>query len=314
MRLLITGCTGFLGRNISEGGVLNGYHMLGVSRSARPEGWCGDYLQRNRLSDLDPVIHDFSPDVIMHVAGPASVDASFVDPLTDQSASVLTWINLLDSVRRSEVMPLVVFPSSAAVYGNPQVLPIAEDSAIAPISPYGFHKAACELIAREYSECFGLDIVVCRFFSLFGVAQQRLLVWELYEQLAGNDSTVWLEGTGTESRDYLDVNDATSAVFHLIMNRLAARNQRSHSGGETFIVNIGSGEETNVLHLAAQLRDLVAPGKRICCRGNQQRGAPQRWCADVSRLRSLIPQWQPSVLSKSLAECVASWHNCHNVV
>jgi nucleoside-diphosphate-sugar epimerase len=210
-------------------------------------------------------------------------------------------------------MPLVVFPSSAAVYGNPPVLPVPEDSAIAPISPYGFHKAACELLAKEYSECFGLDIVVCRFFSLFGVGQQRLLVWELYEQLAGSNSTIWLEGTGTESRDYLEISDAASALFHVVTNRLAARNQESHNGGQTFIVNIGSGEETNVLHLAVELRNLVAPEKQISCRGIQRRGAPQRWCADVRRLRSLIPEWQPKILSKSLSECVASWQKCHRV-
>ena len=176
MRLLVTGCSGFLGGNISEAGARKGHDIIGIGRSGCPSGWPGEYLQRNLTSDFASVIQDYRPDVILHLAGPASVDASFLDPFGDQQASVLTWSNTLESVRRSGLSPLVLFPSSAAVYGNPHVLPVPENTAVVPISPYSFHKAACELLALEYSECFGLDIVVCRFFSLFGVSQQRLLI------------------------------------------------------------------------------------------------------------------------------------------
>src|SRR5438128_12293099 len=168
MRLLIVGCTGFMGRNMSHFGARNGYEILGISRSAKPVGWPGEYLQKHTLSDLDDIIKDYVPTAILHVAGPASVSSSFVTPLDDLQAGILTWANTLDSVRRSGLKPFVVFPSSAAVYAEPQCLPIPEDAPIAPLSPYGFHKAACELLAREYSECFDLDIIVCRFFSIFG--------------------------------------------------------------------------------------------------------------------------------------------------
>jgi nucleoside-diphosphate-sugar epimerase len=314
MRLLIIGCAGFLGRNISQVGARNGHEILGISRSSKPAGWPGEYLQKDALSGLDGIIQDFAPAVILHLAGPASVGSSFVTPLDDLHASVLTWTNTLESVRRSGLLPLVLFPSSAAVYGNPQRLPISEAAVIAPISPYGFHKAACELLALEYSECFGLDILVCRFFSIFGVSQRRLLLWDLYKQFEGPDSVVWLEGRGTESRDYLEVNDATSAIFQLINSRLQARNEQSHAHGQTFVINIASGHETNVLDLAEQLRNLVAPEKRICCRGIDRRGDPERWSADIGRLRSLIPQWQPKGFSVALSECVAAWRNCQNVV
>src|SRR5215471_906114 len=281
MRLLITGYSGFLGRNVADAGARDGHDILGIGRSGCPTGWPGEYLQKNLTADSAAVIHDYRPDVILHLAGPASVDASFLDPLSDQQASVLTWSNTLESVRRSGLSLLVLFPSSAAVYGNPHALPVPEHAAVVPISPYGFHKAACELLALEYSECFGLDIVVCRFFSLFGVSQQRLLIWELYKQLLERNSTIWLEGTGTESRDYLHVDDATSALFELMENRLRVRNEKSNEIGHRLIVNIGSGQETNVLDLAEQLRNLVAPEKRIRCRGSKRRGVPEHWCADI---------------------------------
>jgi UDP-glucose 4-epimerase len=313
MRLLIIGA-GFLGKNLAEVGARSGCEVLGISRSSRPASWPGEYLQTQGNSDLAGIIRDFVPDAVLHVAGPASVDASFTAPVSDLHASVLTWTNTLDSVRRSGLQPAVMFPSSAAVYGQPKILPTPEDTAIAPMSPYGFHKAACELLALEYSQCFGLDTIICRFFSIFGASQQRLLIWELYNQLAGPNPAVWIDGKGTESRDYLDVNDATSAVFQLLNNQLRARNDKSFTEGNRLIVNIASGRETNVLDLAEHLRKLVAPEKRIFCGGNERRGAPDRWRADIGRLRSLVPGWEPKPCFEALSECVAAWQNCQYVV
>src|SRR5689334_21865804 len=119
MRILITGCTSFLGRSFTQIGSQQGHGILGISRSTRPAGSPGEHLQRNSLADLDPVIQDFAPDAILHVAGPASVSSSFSAPVDDMESSVLTWTHILDSVRRSGLAPVVVFPSSAAVYGNP---------------------------------------------------------------------------------------------------------------------------------------------------------------------------------------------------
>jgi UDP-glucose 4-epimerase len=315
MRALVIGCTGFLGRHLSEVGARRGCQILGISRSTKPARWHGrQYVQSLSDADLSGIIQNFVPDVILHTAGPASVDDSFVSPLSDFRASLLTWIDTLDSVRRSGLNPVVFFPSSAAVYGNPEKLPIAEDAAIAPISPYGFHKAACELLALEYSECFALDIIVGRFFSIFGGSQRRLLIWELYEQLVGPNPKVCVDGKGTELRDYIDVYDATSAVFELIDSRLRVRTEVACAQGHSLVINIASGKATTISDVAEQLRDLVAPEKHICWGGNQRRGAPERWQADIGWFRSLIPGWQPKPLSVALSECVLAWQKCLHVV
>lgn len=309
MRLLITGSNGFLGSSLGQLAARNGCEVVGIGRSSRPRaGWPGGYLQKDVAhSDLFMIIDDFAPDVLLHAAGPASVGSSFAAPLDDLQVSILTWANTLDGVRRSRLKPLVLFPSSAAVYGNLKKLPVREDDDIAPTSPYGFHKAACELLAREYSECFSLDIIVCRFFSIFGVAQQRLLIWELYKQLAGPNPTVWLQGTGTESRDYLDIEDVWAALFQLIDSRLRIRKKSSH-----LVVNIASGEETAVLDVARQLCDLVAPEKSVRYCGFERPGDPRHWCADLSLLRSLIPSWRPKPFSLALSQCVAAWQKKRN--
>ena len=304
MRILVTGSSGFIGGSFGRFAAGAGHELLGVGRASQSAtGWPGAHAQADvASSDLSEVVASFAPDVLLHAAGTASVGASLTHPLDDLRASVLTWANVLDSVRRSGARPLIIFPSSAAVYGDCSESPAREDAAARPVSPYGFHKAACELLAREYAECFGLRVVVCRLFSVFGEAQRRLLVWELYRQLASDAPTAWLEGTGDETRDYLHVEDAAAALLELAA---AFAGGRERGGCE--VVNVASGEETRVLELAERARALVAPGKEVRCRGRARAGDPQRWRADTTLLRSLAPRWRPQPFAQRLAQCVAAW-------
>jgi UDP-glucose 4-epimerase len=310
VRLLITGSRGFIGGSLGRLLARLGHSVLGVGRASQPlQDWPGEYAQADVThADITKLVYDFHPDAVLHAAGPASVGASFANPQEDLRASLLTLANTLECIRRSGTKPLFVFFSSAAVYGQPARLPVDETQPIAPVSPYGFHKAAGELLAREYSECFGQEILVCRLFSVFGPQQRRLLVWELYEQLRMPGETVWLQGTGNESRDYLDVEDVGTALEGLLRQG-ATLAQEGFS-----IVNVGRGEETSVAGLAEQLRDLVAPEKAVRWRGMPRPGDPQRWCADTTRLRGLVPDWNPRPLPVALEECLQVWESQQDAV
>jgi UDP-glucose 4-epimerase len=310
MRLLITGSRGFIGGSLGRFFARLGHSVLGIGRASQPlQDWPGEYEQADVThADITKLVHDFHPDAVLHAAGPASVGASLANPQEDLRASLLPLANTLECVRRSGTRPLFVFFSSAAVYGQPARLPIDEAQPVAPISPYGFHKAACELLAREYGECFGEEILVCRLFSVFGPEQRRLLVWELYEQLRTPDDTAWLQGTGGESRDYLDVEDVGGAIEGLLRRRAALAEERCS------IVNVARGEETSVAGLAEQLRDLVAPEKAVRWRGMPRPGDPRRWCADTTRLRALVPGWSPRPLPVALEECLQVWESQQDAV
>ena len=316
MRILITGSRGFVGGSVGRYAARAGHAVMGIGRATQADvNWPGAYVSADIVSsDLSGVVREFAPDVVLHAAGTASVGASLAAPLDDLRAALLTWANTLESVRRSSLRPLLLYASSAAVYGNPSALPVGEDAPARPISPYGFHKAACELLAREYAECFALDVIICRLFSLFGAAQRRLLVWELYRQFASAGSApVWLEGTGAETRDYLHIDDVAAALLDLAAARVGeattegGRVAGTNEGGRRLVVNVASGVETSVLALAAQVGQLVAPEKEIRCRGQARPGDPRAWRADITRLRSLAPRWQPQPLAQSLAECIREW-------
>jgi UDP-glucose 4-epimerase len=304
VKILITGSRGFIGGSLGRIAVREGHEALGISRATqRPLDWPGHYVTADVVSaDLEPVIREFAPDAIFHAAGTASVSASFEAPIADLRASLLSWANLLDSIRRSGAHPLIFFPSSGSVYGQLESLPVNEAASVRPISPYGFHKAACELVAQEYATCFGQRITVCRLFSIFGEHQRRLLVWELFRQLSSAEDTVWLQGTGEETRDYLHADDMAAAILSLI--ELQTRDAVS---SDYQVLNIAAGVETRVVELAEQLRDMVAPRKEIRCRGIKRTGDPDRWQADISRLRHLLPHWSPQSLKEGLASCITGW-------
>lgn len=301
MKILITGSRGFVGASFGNFAAAAGHEILGISRSSQPDqGWPGRHVQGDAAqADLAAIIRDFHPDLLLQAAGSASVGGSIADPVGDFRATAATLVNVLDGVRRSGREPLVVFPSSAAVYGNPATLPVAEDAPIAPISPYGFHKAACEILAQEYAHCFGMSTVVCRLFSLFGSRQRRLLAWEIYAQLAGDADALELQGTGTETRDFLHSDDLARAILAL----MPAVPRRACT-----ILNVGSGSETPILELAETMRAMVAPAKKITCRGIARPGDPVRWSADTARLRALIPGWQPQELSPALESTIRQWN------
>src|SRR5262245_60209175 len=264
MKLLITGVLGFIGGSVARGGARLGPGVIGVGRAARaPADLPCRYAHVEGESALAELVAGAAPDAILHAAGSASVGASIAAPREDFERAVVPWATLLEAVRRSGARPRVMLPSSAAVYGDPAHLPVAESAPAAPISPYGYHKLVCELLGREYAACFGLDVIALRLFSVFGPAQRRLLVWELFDQLAGPADVAVLQGTGRETRDYLHVDDVAAAVLGLAALPIAAE-------GRFEAVNVASGEEIAAIEVARLLGDRVAPGKRIECRGAER--------------------------------------------
>lgn len=302
MKILVTGCRGFIGRNIGEQAHARGWSAIGLSRSTGPHpSWPGAHYHGDVASDdLIPLLNESRPDVIVHAAGSASVGQSFESPLNDFRASAATWANVLNSVRGADIDPLVVFISSAAVYGAPKI-PISEATPQLPLSPYGYHKMLCETMAREYSQCFGTRILLCRLFSVLGPGQRRLLPWEIFVQLVDPASAeIVLQGSEGTTRDYLHVDDAASAIVEL-SEKVNSINRR-----ELVDVNVASGHEVSVGNVVDSFRALLGR-KPVRFLGIARPGDPNRWSADITRLRSLLPRWEPRPFEAAVEDCIRHW-------
>jgi UDP-glucose 4-epimerase len=302
MRLLITGARGFVGSTLAQRAAEKGFEVLGIGRTSQaPLDWPGGYVWADvALSDLTPIVNGFQPDLVVHCAGSASVSGSLAAPLDDLRAAVLTFANTLEAIRRSEVRPLLIFPSSAAVYGNPANLPIREDEPCRPISPYGFHKFAAEQLVQEYVVCHNMRAIVCRIFSLIGQRQRRLLLWDVYQQFIGPAEVVTLHGTGRETRDYLHVDD----LCDIFLNLQRCGETELPSGS---IINVASGIETTIHTLAQVLKEILGSKKPVVFSGKPRPGDPSRWVADCSALDRIYPTRPGSKLAEGIQRVISKW-------
>lgn len=286
MKAIVTGASGFVGAAMLRAAARAGIEAIGISRPGF------DYSPRSVASLVDVSSADF----VFHAAGTASVARSMSDPGADFAASAVLLESVLEGLRASSRRPRIIYPSSAAVYGNPEVLPVAEDSRIAPISAYGYHKAICETLVQEYAQCFGIPGFVARPFSLFGEEQRRLLVWEIFRQYR-NEPGVELSGTGNEERDYLHVDDFADLVW-----ACAIRAVRPFE-----VLNIASGDSIRVADLAGRIGRLLRSSKRVACKGIPSHGDPAVWRADVRRLRALCAEPGVVDFDGRLGQVLGTW-------
>jgi len=301
-RLLITGARGFIGSTVGRVAAEQGWEIHGLGRAAQPPtDWLGGYAQCDVANtDLREAIDSFKPRMVFHGAGSASVGQSFGAPLDDFRASVLTFSALLDAVRRSETKPLVIFPSSAAVYGQPLSLPVDETHPCQPMSPYGMHKRQAELSAESYCRHFGLNVVSCRIFSAFGPAQRRLLVWELFQQVRGDTETITLKGTGEETRDFLYADDLATAMLSLGQAHVE-RELGFHA------YNVAGGQEVSVLTMVQLIQELLGQSKPVRVAESTPSGDPARWMANIDRLHKTLPHFHPPSLQERLDQTLSHW-------
>jgi len=275
--VLITGVTGFIGGSLARRFIQHGILVTGLVRREVNGLPFPVRITGYAVEELANIISDLKPSTIIHAAGSASVGLSLSQPSHDFNDSVALFQRLMEATRISGERPRVVFLSSAAVYGNPANLPVSESEPLSPISPYGYHKVMGETIAREYSACFGIQTLIVRIFSLFGPAQRRLLIWEIYEQFRYKEE-VYLQGTGGETRDYIHINDLADALIDLL----------PHIGKDQLTVNIASGKAITIKEVAETIGMILASKKPVSFRGTHRRGDPNFWQADVSLLEQLV--------------------------
>ena len=111
--------------------------------------------------------------VIFHLAGNASVHYSVKNPFDDYKITLESSFRLIDAFRENEYPGIFIYPSSGAVYGNPQKIPIAEDCPVNPISPYGVAKLTIERYISVYSRLYGLRAASIRLFSAYGADRKN---------------------------------------------------------------------------------------------------------------------------------------------
>lgn len=296
MNILIIGSRGFIGS-----------HCADYFRSqAGYEVWECDVIidyDKPRYMFVEAVDSDFSEvfegkdfDVCINCSGAANVPFSLERPLNDFQLNTLNVFKILDAIRRISPECKFINLSSAAVYGNPVSLPIDERQPVAPVSPYGEHKAMAERICSEFARFWDVRTCSVRIFSAYGPGLRKQLLWDIYKKTVQTETdTVELFGTGRETRDFIYISDLTRLLHALIKS--------APFHGE--VINAASGRQTSVDTIARLLLAALGCEKQVVYRGTNRKGDPLNWEADISMARSFgfLPR---TTIEKGIKQ-VAQW-------
>jgi UDP-glucose 4-epimerase len=273
MKIIVTGSNGFIGNKIGEYFKNLGHEVYGVDRSESQSSF--KTFNVSLLSDESlTIFRDIKPDLFIHCAGSANVGLSVQKPLLDFESNVQLLYNTLLNISILDKIPRFLFLSSAAVYGNPEKLPIRENDNLNPISPYGLHKKICEEICTYFKKVKNVDVRIARIFSAYGDGAKKQLLWDLANKAKLTDE-VKLFGTGNESRDFIHIDDLISALATILL-----------SDSEEYIFNVANGEEITIKYIA-ELFKRAYKDKDFEFTNDIKEGDPINWVADISRLRSI---------------------------
>ena len=212
---------------------------------------------------------------IFHLAGAAYVPPSLDDPAGDLGNNAEVTLDVLEAVRRGSPATPVVYTSSAAVYGSPTVLPIAEETPIVPVSPYGVSKYAAEQYVSLYARLHGLRTASLRLFSVFGPGQRKQVVFDLLAKLAADPDRLEVIGAGTEMRDFIFVDDVVTAATCVMA--------RAPLQGEVY--NVASGQGVTIRDLVGHIVAVVGLSPTVRYTGEVRPGDALHWVGDIARLR-----------------------------
>jgi dTDP-glucose 4,6-dehydratase/UDP-glucose 4-epimerase len=194
----------------------------------------------------------------------------------DYELNVNNVFKMLEAIRLNNPACKFISFSSAAVYGNPETLPIDESFLLNPISPYGWHKLYTEKLCQEYWRLHGVKTVSLRIFSVYGEYLRKQLFWDIYQKTLKSDH-VELFGTGNETRDFIYIRDLMEVLSSVI----------GAAAFEGEPLNVASGVETTIYTAATSFCRAINPKITISFNGQTKPGDPLKWRADIRKLRAL---------------------------
>lgn len=303
MKILVTGGAGYIGSHMVKMLTQHGHEITtldDLSTGHRDAVLVGDFIEGNLLDSarLKAVFAAKAYDVVIHFAGSIVVGESVVNPSKYYQNNLVASLNLLDAMVKLGVGKLV-FSSTAAIFGNPQYVPIDEAHPQLPINPYGQTKLIFERVLKDYEKAYGLKSVSLRYFNASG-ADPHGLLGERHDPethliplalratnpsnpaltIYGNDYDT---KDGTCVRDYVHIMDLCEAHLLAIDHLL--------SGGESRQYNLGNGEGYSVLEVIQTVEKIT--GKKVnVCYGQKRHGDSSSLVADSSNIRNDWG-WQP---------------------
>jgi len=299
MKFLVTGGAGFIGSHIAEKLVEKGevavFDNMSIGKEYNVPSGCkiirGDIRNKD---EINKAMHGV--DIVFHNAAFVSIRGSFERIFEDIEVNCIGTVNVLNAAIKSGVKK-IIFASSMAVYGEPQNIKVKETDTTVPISPYGLSKLRGEMYCKMFSEKYGIDYAILRYFNTYGTRQTPspyVGVMTTFINQALEKKPITIFDDGKQTRDFVWVNDVADA------NMLAAFPKNSG------IYNVGSGKETSINDLADKIIEILG-GKKIFLA--KPEGEIGRICADITKAKENINFKPQGDVIKKIPEIIEWWRN-----
>jgi nucleoside-diphosphate-sugar epimerase len=310
LKVLVTGCAGFIGSRVASLLIENGHEIRGIDNlsdayDVRMKQWRVDNLLapnavdwvNGDITDINSVrgvIGDFEPDAVINLAARAGVRQSIDDPWVYYETNVTGTLNLLEACKDAGVSRFLL-ASTSSVYGTNQ-MPFSEDAVIGSLlSPYAASKKAAEDLCRLYNYLFDFDVTVFRFFTVYGPSGRPDMSLFRFVRWIVEGEPLQLNGDGTQQRDFTHVDDVARGVVAAVDRR---------PGYET--INLGSDSPVELNSVIEEIESAVGKTATIEHHPFPATDVMATW-ANISRARELL-DWEPQVNLKQGVASVVDWY------
>ncbi|MEM2093848.1 MAG: SDR family oxidoreductase [Candidatus Bathyarchaeia archaeon] len=251
--ILVTGGAGFIGSHLVRKLLELGFKVrvldnLSTGKKNNLAGILGqlDFIKGDvrNIHVLEEAVQGV--DAIFHLAALTDVHESLEKPTLYHEVNCTGTLNMLEAAKGK--VKKLVYASTAAVYGNPQKLPISETDTLNPISPYAASKLSAENYCMAYLRSYGLKVTVLRLFNVYGPGQSGegysgVIAKFIHRIKRGQPPIIF--GDGTQTRDFIFIDDVVSFILRALERDVAG------------VYNVGTGESTSIRYLAELILELM---------------------------------------------------------
>ena len=312
MKVLVTGCAGFIGSHITELLLEHGNAVIGIdnfdafyskdqklknlsvaNKNKNFEFIEADIVDAKTFSKLNGI------DFVIHLAAKAGVRPSILKPQDYIDTNLTGTLNILEWMRQNHIGKMI-FGSSSSIYGNNKKVPFSENDFVdEPISPYAFTKKSAELLNYTYHHLYNISIVNLRFFTVYGPRQRPDLAIRKFVDNILHSKPVHLYGDGSTARDYTYVSDICNGIlstFNYINSNKPVYNT----------INIGNSSPVKLLELVNTIYGVLNKKPDLVFEPMQP-GDVDITYADINKAKKLL-NYAPSTSLKDGISKFVDWY------
>lgn len=313
----ITGGAGFIGSTLSQKLIEQGNKVIAI------DNFCDFYnpkIKENNVKELlqnenfklyradirdrkalKEIFNKNQIDIVMHLAAMAGVRPSIENPILYQEVNCMGTQNLLETMKKYNVLNLVM-ASSSSVYGNNKTVPFKETDIVDfAISPYAATKKANEVMTHVYHKLFDFNVIMLRFFTVYGPRQRPDLAINKFTQLMLNNEKIPMFGDGSTSRDYTYIDDIVFGIEKSI--QYTEENKNVYE-----IINLGNSSPITLLSMINIIGRVVGINPQIE-KLPMQPGDVERTYADISKAKKLLGYNPKTSFEKGIENFVIWYKN-----